>query len=132
LAAEVPEVYHYGLSAEENARLGLPCGGQLVVLIEPMHRRLPQRLQQLDWLLLRLEQRRCTRRGVAVGSGEWQLSEVERFEPLLFSESHVQQDFGPQFTLLLIGAGALAQAVAELALKMDYRVLVNDPRPEWL
>ncbi|MDY0005816.1 MAG: XdhC family protein [Spongiibacteraceae bacterium] len=142
LAADVPELYHYGLSAEENARLGLPCGGQLTVLIEPLHRagaaagqQAPAahaRVEQLTWLLTLLEQRRCVRREVDLDSGAWQLSEIDEVEPLLVTDARVRQDFGPRYTLLLIGAGALAQAVAELALRMDYRVLVNDPRPEWL
>ena len=38
MAQAQPELLTYGLSAEQNERLGLPCGGRLVVLVEPCAR----------------------------------------------------------------------------------------------
>jgi xanthine dehydrogenase accessory factor len=39
--------------------------------------------------------------------------------------------FGPQWRLLLIGAGQLSQAVAQIARMLDFDVLVCDPREEY-
>ena len=39
--------------------------------------------------------------------------------------------FGPRWRLLLIGAGQLSQAVAQLATLLDFEVLVCDPREEY-
>jgi xanthine dehydrogenase accessory factor len=39
--------------------------------------------------------------------------------------------FGPKWRLLLIGAGQLSQAVAQMALMLDFDVLVCDPRDEY-
>ena len=39
--------------------------------------------------------------------------------------------FGPKWRLLLIGAGQLSQAVASIAVLLDFEVLVCDPREEY-
>jgi xanthine dehydrogenase accessory factor len=39
--------------------------------------------------------------------------------------------FGPRWRLLLIGAGQLSQAVANMACVLDFEVLVCDPREEY-
>ena len=39
--------------------------------------------------------------------------------------------FGPKWRLLLIGAGQLSQAVAQMAGMLDFEVLVCDPREEY-
>jgi xanthine dehydrogenase accessory factor len=39
--------------------------------------------------------------------------------------------FGPKWRLLLIGAGQLSQAVAQMAQMLDFEVLVCDPREEY-
>ena len=40
--------------------------------------------------------------------------------------------FGPKWRLLLIGAGQLSQAVAQMAQMLDFEVLVCDPRDEYV
>ena len=54
------------------------------------------------------------------------------FRALRLSETDLLQCFGPRMRLLLVGAGQLAQSLSELALAMDYEVLVTDPRREFL
>ncbi|WP_116365327.1 XdhC family protein [Parahaliea mediterranea] len=115
----------YGVTAEQNERLGLPCGGRLQVLV--------QRLQAddtdwLDALLLALSQRRCLRREVNLHSGQTLLRQVAGFAPLVLTVERLIQTLGPRQRLLLVGAGQLSQSLAELALAMDYEVLVSDPR----
>ena len=36
LARSGPELLEYGVSAEDNERLGLPCGGRLKLLLQPL------------------------------------------------------------------------------------------------
>jgi xanthine/CO dehydrogenase XdhC/CoxF family maturation factor len=38
LAADAPEVVRYGVSGDEAARFGLPCGGTLELVLEPLGR----------------------------------------------------------------------------------------------
>ena len=36
IAHDAPEYYRYGVTAEETERLGLPCGGYLDIVVEPL------------------------------------------------------------------------------------------------
>ncbi len=124
-----PQRVEYGVTAEENERLGLPCGGRLTLLV--------QRLQRADqaWLsetLRSLRERECIERHVDLGSGSTELQRVPAFTPLRLDEKTLRQCFGPQMRMLLVGAGQLAHSVAELAQAMDYEVIVTDPREEVL
>ena len=127
LAATHCELLEYGVSPEENERFGLPCGGRMKIFIEPLT---ASHLADIRRLLLALDERRAMRRQVDLQSGDWSLQGLEHCQALSLSETTLQQDFGPRFQLLLVGANELARCIAELALAMDYRVLVCDPRDD--
>ena len=128
LADHSPEIIEYGVTAEENERLGLPCGGRLHVLIEPLT---PERHgKEISELLAHVGRRECVLRHLNLETGESSLETCERFQPLQRTDALVSQCFGPQMLLLLVGAGQLAQSLSELALAMDYQVIVTDPRDE--
>lgn len=129
LAAQRPEVVEYGVSAEENERFGLPCGGRMKILLEPLN---ASHLPALRRMVAALSARRAVWRRVDLSSGAWRLSDSAEGKPLQLSEAALLQQFGPRYQLLLVGANELARCLAELALAMDYRVLVTDPRPERL
>lgn len=121
----LPRIVEYGVTAEENERLGLPCGGRLLVLV--------QRLGEpdLEWLstvLAALENRQCTCRTLDLQSGSTSVAPIEYHEALALREDTLEQCFGPQMRMLLVGAGQLSQTLSELALAMGYEVLVTDPR----
>lgn len=125
LALDNVVVHPYGVTAEENERLGLPCGGRLEVLIEPLsadHR------DAIATIVEALQNRRCIRRQVNMTTGAWQLFPLPRVESLLLDDTMLSQDFGPRLHLLLVGANELARCIAELASAMDYAVTVCDPR----
>jgi len=124
-SGQTPELAEYGVNAEENERLGLPCGGKLTLLV--------QRLGQADatWIeasLRAIADRHCIERHLDMVTGQTETVAVPRFTPLLFSPRKLQQCFGPRMRMLLVGAGQLAHSLSELALAMDYEVLVTDPR----
>lgn len=125
-----PETVEYGVSADENERLGLPCGGRLRVLVQGLN--LQTDRSWLQEAVAALESRRCVLRRLAMNTGATQIDGVQRFAELTFDERELQQCFGPQMRMLLVGAGQLAQSLAELALAMDYQVLVTDPRAQAL
>ncbi|MEE4659094.1 MAG: XdhC family protein [Halieaceae bacterium] len=123
-----PQRLRYGVSAAENARLGLPCGGHLDILLQALE---PER--DLGWIQAVLEataSRRCLQRSVALDSGATELLPLSRFSALSCDERSLRQCFGPRQRMLLVGAGALAARLAELALALDYDVRVCDPRDE--
>ncbi len=128
-SGECPELVEYGVSAEENERLGLPCGGRITLLL--------QRLAAEDrsWVaevLRALEERRCVERRVDLASGSTTVTPVPEFTPLQFDQDELRQCFGPRMRILLVGAGQLASSLAELGLAMDYEVIVTDPRAQFL
>jgi xanthine dehydrogenase accessory factor len=128
-SGELPQLLEYGVSAEENERLGLPCGGRLTLLL--------QRLDVVDstWLqqaLRALEQRHCIQRQLDLRTGATRTVPVEHFDPLAIDDQHLHQCFGPRMRMLLVGAGQLAHNLAELGLAMDFEVIVTDPRQQLL
>ncbi len=126
-AAAGCELLEYGVSPEENERFGLPCGGRMRVLVEPLAER---HLVGVRELLAALDGRRAMRREVDLRTGEWRLQPLDHCLPLTLSDETLRQDFGPRFQLLLVGANELARCIAEIATAMDYRVLVCDPRED--
>ncbi|CAA0087851.1 putative xanthine dehydrogenase subunit A [Zhongshania aliphaticivorans] len=129
LASQLPEILEYGVSAEENERFGLPCGGRMQILIEPIFAT-SDRCDNLQALCDALADRRAMRRQVDLQSGQWQLEHVESCQPLALTHDTLTQDFGPRYCLLLVGANELARCISEIALAMDYRVVVCDPRED--
>lgn len=124
-----PRLLEYGVNAEENARLGLPCGGRLGVLVQKLDR------ADTDWLdaaMLAIDARYCLLRKLDLDSGETQVTRVDSYTEPALDERTLRQCFGPQMRMLLVGAGQLAQTLAELAQAMDYQVIVTDPRAEAL
>ncbi len=127
LVATLPEIVEYGVTAEENERFGLPCGGRMRILVEALD---GQHITGIEQVLGALEARQLIRRRVLFSTPQWQLEATTHCENLLLDERGVQQDFGPHYQLLLVGANELARCIAEIANAMDYRVLVCDPRED--
>ncbi len=128
-AIEQTEIVEYGVSAEENERLGLPCGGRLEVLVEPCT---ASSMPHLNSLLAAVSAREYVTRCVALSDGSVSLHSASDFQPLAVDTDEVRHTLGPRFRLLLIGAGALSETLSQLASAMDYQVLVNDPREDAL
>ena len=119
----------YGLSAEENERLGLPCGGRMSLLLQALGQKDAGWVRQI---LDALHDRCIASRTVSLGSGETLVSTVPEFQELQIDQQQLQQCFGPRQRMLLVGAGQLATTLSELAQAMDYEVIVTDPRENLL
>ena len=124
-----PQVYltDYGVSAEDNEKWGLPCGGRLELAIQQLDEK------DLEWVTEAynaMSTRQTLSRSVSLESGETRISPAEQFAPLEKSADTLTHCFGPRHRLLLVGAGQLAANLSTLALAMDYEVLLADSR-EW-
>lgn len=126
---DAAQLLEYGVTAEENERLGLPCGGRLQILLEPLG---SDDITHVDSLLAAVAERRYVRRQVSLSDGAASLQPATGYAPLAVSEDGVTQTFGPRYRMLLIGAGALSKTLSELASAMDYQVMICDPRSEVL
>ncbi|MEE4192805.1 MAG: XdhC family protein, partial [Halieaceae bacterium] len=78
-ALEGTQVLEYGVTAEENERLGLPCGGRLEILLEPL---VAGHLPQLKELLDAVTERRYITRRVSLADGAVALAQAEGFAAL--------------------------------------------------
>lgn len=140
LATEKPEVMLYGKTTEESERFGLPCGGQLHIVVEPQMD--ASNLEHFQSIATRLAARECIERKVDIATGEIAIEEKERFKHLQFvgefentdtpGEKFLTQTYGPRYQLFLIGAGQVSQYLAQMAQMLDYHVVVCDPRQEMI
>ncbi|AVO59181.1 XdhC family protein [Pseudomonas chlororaphis] len=122
-----PQVVRYGISADEAHRFGLPCGGTLELILEFT----PSR-PALERLLAQLNAGHLVRRSLDLGSGQVSLASSAAPEQFVFDGQQMVNTLGPGYRLLLIGAGALAEYLATMALFNGFRVAVCDPRPEYI
>lgn len=125
-AATLPQIVRYGVSRDEAARFGLPCGGTLRLVLEPR----PD-LALLAALLARIRAKQITARVLDLQTGIATLAAAGRSDVLQFDERSLRAIHGPRWRMVLIGAGELSQHVAQMALGADYEVIVIDPREEF-
>ena len=125
LASGRPQVVRYGIDADAAYRFGLPCGGMIELVLEPV-----QAWTLLDDLLERLERGERVRRVLTIASGEVRLEEAPKTDELELTASTLTTHHGPSWRLLLIGAGQMSQYLAEMAPALGYEVTVCDPREE--
>ena len=121
-----PTRIDYGVNREDATRFGLPCGGRLELLVERLHD--PAQLQEI---LDALQQKQLIARHVDLNSGQVSLQPASAEQDFVYSNIYVRKILGPQWSLLLIGAGHLSQMVSQLALMLGYRVIVSEPREEY-
>ncbi len=121
-----PSMVAYGVTKEEATRFGLPCGGTLRLVQEPV-----QDTAWIEEVLQRTGAHQLVARTLTLRDGQVTLRQAQRGESLQFDGSTLTTFFGPHWRLLLIGAGQLSQAVAQMAQSLDYEVLVCEPREEY-
>jgi xanthine dehydrogenase accessory factor len=118
LAGEQPQVVTYGIADDEAWSVGLPCGGEIDVFVEPFSGAPP------------IE--RGTSFVVVAGEGageRWHVDEQGRTE---LREEDARSVFaeavGPPPRLVAVGAGDIAEALCALAAPLGWRTVVVDPR----
>ncbi|MFJ2992880.1 XdhC family protein [Pandoraea sp. NPDC087047] len=128
-ADALPEVVRYGVSADEAHRFGLPCGGTIVLIREPL-----SAASGIADLLEAMCNGQTMRRTVDLHTGHVATTQVAtpaEADVCTFDGARLVTTHGPGWRLLLIGAGQLTQYVASIALTLDYAVTVCDPRDEY-
>ncbi len=126
LSHGLPTLIDYGVDRQEATRFGLPCGGRLELLVESLDKE-----EELQPLLDGMEKRELVVRRVSLPDGRVTLGPATPDLEFSYTDDAVSRVFGPQWQMLLIGAGHLSHCVSQMALLLDYRVIVCDPREEY-
>ena len=126
IAARHPQLVTYGVTNEEATRWGLPCGGTLQVVVEPV-----SEASGIAELLERISRQQLVRRRLDMESGRATLEPGRWQDVLAFDGKELSAVHGPRWRLVLIGAGQLTRYLAEMARMLDYQVMVIEPREEY-
>ncbi len=126
VAKELPQLVTYGVTNEEATRWGLPCGGTLQIVLEPVTER-----SVVAQLLDTISKQQLVRRRLEMDSGRVTLHPGQWQDALAFDGKVLDTVHGPRWRLVLIGAGQLTHYLAEMAKMLDYHVSVIDPREEY-
>ena len=126
VAAERPQVMTYGVTNEEATRWGLPCGGTLQLVLEPV-----TDASAIGKLLDTIGRQQLVRRRLELDSGRVTLEPGSWQDVLQYDGKVLTTVHGPRWRLVLIGAGQLTRYLAEMAKMLDYHVTVVDPREEY-
>ena len=120
------EVVTYGISADEARRFGLPCGGTIQLVLEPLTRESGMRA-----LLREVETGHLVARRLDLASGFSTLHPAKPNEGLQFDGKILRTIHGPRYRMLVIGASHLSKYLAEMAGGLGYEVTICDPREEY-
>ena len=121
-----PHFAAYGVTAEEARRFGLPCGGELEVIIEP-----EVKAAEIEMLLEAIAAGRVVARRVDLATGDWSLEAAKPTDECSRTDTSFTSIHGPRWRMLVIGASEIAHYLAEVAATVDFQVFVCDPREEY-
>jgi len=120
------DVLVYGVTKEEAMRFGLPCGGTLQLVVEPV--------MNADWatgVLSRIERHEIVSRSLHLPTLTVGLDTAGSDATIAFDGDTLTTIHGPRWRLLIIGANQTSTYLARMALALDYEVIVCDPREEY-
>jgi len=116
---------------EEQARLKLPCGGQLHVLLEFIDSN-EQTCEVFKRLAGDLENHTKVSRLVDLTNGVISAEAQSSEDAVVIAGTLMTHSLSPMYRLLILGAGDVAKFVAEMAIALEYDVTLCDPRPNYL
>ncbi|MBV8627142.1 MAG: XdhC family protein [Paraburkholderia sp.] len=122
----VPEAVKYGITAEEAHRFGLPCGGTIQLVLEPLTND-----SGIAELCEAVEHGQLLARTVDMTTGATRLSPALATDGVDFDGQRLLTIHGPRYRMLVIGAGQLSRYLCQIAVGLDYQVTVCDPREEY-
>lgn len=126
MTAQACESVTYGVSADEARRFGLPCGGTIQLVLEPLTRE-----SGILALLREIEAGHLVARKLDLASGFATLHPARAADGLAFDGKTLVTIHGPRYRMLVIGASQLSKYLAAIAVGLDYQVTVCDPREEY-
>lgn len=124
LASPDATLLDYGVDRADAQRFGLPCGGRLELLAEHL-----SDAAALNELVERVDAGELVRRRVDLSrGGAVTLSKAQLSDSFVYDSNHVEKVFGATWYLLLIGDNQVARYLAQMAVMLDFGVIICDPR----
>ena len=124
-----PSIVSYGVKADEARRFGLPCGGTMRLVQEPLVG--VAAAEDLKQLLNRLAKGQVVTRKLSLGTSLVSQEIAEDNDVLQCDGKEFIAVFGPRYRLLIIGAGQIGELLSQIAISLDFAVTVCDPRSEY-
>jgi xanthine dehydrogenase accessory factor len=121
-----PRTVTYGVSADDARKFGLPCGGTIQLVLEPLGEK-----SRVGELLGQVQSGRLVARTLNLETAEVKLAAARATDGLAFDGRLLTTVHGPRYRMLVIGAGQLSKYLAQIAVGLDYQVTVCDPREEY-
>ncbi|MFM0283800.1 XdhC family protein [Paraburkholderia sediminicola] len=122
----LPVLVKYGVSTEDAHRFGLPCGGTIQLVLEPLNQH-----SGIARLCDAVEEGRLIARRVDMATGAVHLGPAETTDGVNFDGHRLLTIHGPRYRMLVIGAGQLSRYLCHIAVGLDYQVTICDPREEY-
>ncbi|HMC13346.1 MAG TPA: XdhC family protein, partial [Gallionellaceae bacterium] len=119
------EVLTYGVTREEAKRFGLPCGGAMRLVVEPVRNKV-----WVEQVLQLIHAHRLIRRTLHFNSLQVELDDASRTDSIAFDGETLTTVHGPRWRMLIIGAGQTSNYLARMAQALDYQIFICDPREE--
>lgn len=136
-----PRKLHFGVSDDSAWSVGLSCGGEIDVYIQPLDQVLAAQLRTVSiGLLERREYFLCIDLKGIEPSALWSQSIVpEQWRPrldtlgrdqtsALFDQRYFIRSYLPLYRLMIVGAVHIAQCLIPMAIAAGYQVQLIDPR----
>ena len=121
-----PQTVTYGVSADDARKYGLPCGGTIQLVLEPLTAQ-----SRIGELLDQVQAGRLVARTLDLDSAAVDLAPARANDGLAFDGQTLTTVHGPRYRILVIGAGQLSRYLAQIAVGLDFQVTVCDPREEY-
>jgi len=121
-----PQAVTYGVSAEDARKFGLPCGGTIQLVLEPLTAQ-----SRIGELLEGVQRGQLIARTLDLESAQVTLGPARAADALAFDGQVLTTVHGPRYRMLVIGAGQLSKYLAQIAVGLDYQVTICDPREEY-
>lgn len=122
----LPKMLVYGVSADEAHKFGLPCGGTMELILE-----YNPEVSQIEQLIHKVSTGQLVKRILDLPTGMVSLEDTQTPAELFLDDKRMINVFGPEYRMLIIGAGQLSEYVATMALFNGFEVTVCDPRDEY-
>src|SRR5258708_10482491 len=114
IAADKPEVTSYGVTQEQATRYGLPCGGTLQIVLEPVGKE-----SKLKDLLGVIERHELAARFLDMETGKVRIEPGKWSDLLEFDGRILKTAHGPPWRLLLIRPPQVSRYLAPITHPLD-------------